>query len=282
MSNSQKTQKNQVLLITGLAVILCFSAFQNPALSDIPNKMYWTTFEDNTMNIILYQPEGDSYVAAALAEIKGRVLFDYYGFISGEDTFLRLGTKGNSDRWVNITSSELVKGRIVITTRDEQVWTIYNPQISGLAAMIMPGRFLDIPTGTITPPEDGTATCALHMPDGDGDKRVGFLEFEGEIEFDASGIIRIEESLLKVLIVDDYAAEEGYPENWENITETTLVSGRAVITTEDGDTWTIYGFQDYGVAMIVEGEAVEEPETESEIEEETEPLDGQNTTEVPE
>ena len=89
-----------------------------------------STIGDRTGTIGLYkQIDKDNFQQVALAEIKGSIEFGSAGILKGgENAFVRLQTTDAPDKWLNIVKKELVNGRVVITTENNKVYTIYDLQ----------------------------------------------------------------------------------------------------------------------------------------------------------
>src|SRR6185369_3454776 len=85
-----------------------------------------STLGDEPGNLALFEQKGEKYEKFALVEVKGKIVMDASGIAKGADCFLRLQTVAKPNRWVKITKRELIKGRLVVTTEDGQVFTIYD------------------------------------------------------------------------------------------------------------------------------------------------------------
>ena len=107
--------------------------------SAIAQSMAISTLADKTGKIALYKPEGKKLKCFALLEIKGRIEFGDAGILKGEEAFLRLQTIDAPDKWLKITKQELIKGKVVITTEDNKIYTIYDLQ-GDYIGKIMSGR----------------------------------------------------------------------------------------------------------------------------------------------
>jgi len=84
------------------------------------------TVGNNTGTIGLYKPNGTS--TFALVEFKGNLEWGTDGIHCCKEAFLRLQTAEAPDKWLNIISSDLVKGRVIVTTEENKVYTIFNLQ----------------------------------------------------------------------------------------------------------------------------------------------------------
>ena len=154
---------------------------------------------------------------------------------------------------LKITSFEIVLGRIIVTTDDNKEWTLYDFQ-GNFAALIMPDRYLEKSAGSFTVHPEETSMMAVYQEKTDQVFKADFLEFSGVIEFDNNGLKQEGFSLLRIrhpLTSDD----------WIKITSTEIKQGRAVITLENGEVWTIYDFKDFGAAMWAPGEVLGDDDT---------------------
>jgi hypothetical protein len=130
MSSAKLIPCTLVIIVALVAMKLPSAFAQSVGIASVGN---------NTVRIGLYKPDGNS--TFALVEIKGNIEFGAGGIISGKEAFLRLQTIDAPDKWFNITSSELVNGRAIVTTEDNKVYTIYNLQ-GNLLGRIAVGRVL--------------------------------------------------------------------------------------------------------------------------------------------
>lgn len=115
----------RTVLFTVLGLALMASILQANALGQ---SMFISTVGDNTGTLALYKSEGKEFKQFALIEIKGSIEFGTAGILKGEEAFLRIQTIDAPEKWLKITKRELIKGRVVITTEDKKVYTIYDLQ----------------------------------------------------------------------------------------------------------------------------------------------------------
>jgi hypothetical protein len=132
-----KSVLSATLAITCLALIVQSGAFAQGASAR------FSTLPGKTMNVGLYRDVGSSFQQFGIAEIQGTIEIGPDGVEKGgEEAFLNLQIAGDPDKKkLNIVKKELVKGRIIITTEDNKVYTIYDIQ-SNLVGKIAPGRVL--------------------------------------------------------------------------------------------------------------------------------------------
>lgn len=130
---SSRFRRAIALVIVGVGLTIV------PFASAVAQTMFISTIGDNTGTIALFKPDGEDFKKFALAEIKGQIEFGAAGISKGEDSFLRLQTLDTPDKWLKIVKRELVKGKLVITTEEKKVFTIFDLQGNYLAK-IVPGR----------------------------------------------------------------------------------------------------------------------------------------------
>lgn len=129
---NQDQTVHRAALVLALFALLVSSA--------VAQMQRFSTIGDRTARIALYKQEGNDSKMMAIAEIKGTVEFGPDGISKGgENAFVRLQTTDAPDKWVDITKRELVNGRVIVTTDEAKVFTIFDLQ-GDFAGKIAVGR----------------------------------------------------------------------------------------------------------------------------------------------
>jgi len=126
----------QVFLIFFILV-----SFASLGFSEIITEI--VTVNGATLKLPLYtkEKEGNQYKRSAIIKVKGAIGIGSEGIVSGKETFLSLQVLGGSEQWKDIVKRELVKGRLVITTEDHKVYTIYDLDGNYYNGKIKDGKF---------------------------------------------------------------------------------------------------------------------------------------------
>lgn len=125
-----RTPRQHIVLLFQQRVGLIALATLTLHTTALAQTQFISTIGDQTGNIGLYkQVDKDNFTQVAIVEIKGSIEFGSAGIMKGgENAFLRLQTTDAPDKWLNIVKKELVNGRVIITTEDKKVYTIYDLQ----------------------------------------------------------------------------------------------------------------------------------------------------------
>lgn len=130
-------QNRAVAYRTVLVVFVCAVLMSSIAIAQMQR---FSTIGDRVARIALYRQDGNDFKMMAIAEIKGTVEFGPDGIAKGgENAFVRLQTTDSPDKWADITKKELVNGRVIVTTEEAKVFTIFDLQ-GDFAGKIAVGR----------------------------------------------------------------------------------------------------------------------------------------------
>jgi len=125
-----------LLSIVVLLIVFCSGV----ALAQIN---YISTVGDQTAGIPLFKEEGKEFKRFAIVEIKGSVGIGADGIVNGADSFLRLQLLQDKDKWLKITKRELVQGRLVVTTENGDMYTIWGLNPVQYIGKIALGKYLE-------------------------------------------------------------------------------------------------------------------------------------------
>jgi hypothetical protein len=111
----------------------------NEARADV--KSYIQSVGDNPVTIALYKIDGGLLHQFAIVRIRGSLGVSNEGITEGHESLVDIKTRDYPDKWLEIRQRELVQGRVVITTADGKVYTIFN-LANDFTGRIEPGRHL--------------------------------------------------------------------------------------------------------------------------------------------
>ncbi len=105
----------------------------------------------------------------------------------------------------------------------------------------------------------GNGIIMLFKPGGDNSKAIAAVDFNGKIDFMSTGVVSGENALLSIRKLSPPGYDPSTPGTWQKITKSELVQGRVVITTDSGETFTLYGFEGNFTAWFEPGRVIPEP-----------------------
>ncbi len=119
----------------------------------------------------------------------------------------------------------------------------------------------------VTAVGDGSVLISLYRSTGDKNAPVAMLEVKGSLWFNSIGIVGSLDGLQSLGFPKDktQSIAEGVPLQWLKITTRSLVQGKALVTTEDGNSYTIFNLGGFSgeIEPVAPGTPMPQPQAAS-------------------